>query len=136
MEKKNCFSHRKATQTIGLQLYYESHDCSLFILLPTNISGLDQLEKVVIYEKLNKWARSYIMWLYDVQLYIPKFMMAETYDLKSALSSRGINDAFKPEHSLTSEECLWGETYLCLVFSTIFCRTKRTRYRSHSWHWE
>lgn len=35
-----------------------------------------------------------MMEIYDVKLHLPKFKLEESYDLKSALSSMGMSDAF------------------------------------------
>ncbi|KAM6218308.1 serpin B10 [Rhynchocyon petersi] len=77
-----------------LQLYYESRDLSLLILLPEDVCGLEQLEKAISYEKLSEWTSEDMMELFDVQLYLPKFKLEESYDLKSALTSLGMTDAF------------------------------------------
>ncbi|EPQ04836.1 Serpin B8 [Myotis brandtii] len=94
MKKKLPVFHIENPQAIGLQLYYESRDLSLFILLPKDISGLDQLEKAATYEKLSEWTSADMMEMYDVKLHLPKFKLEESYDLKSALGSMGMSDAF------------------------------------------
>lgn len=43
MKKKLPVFHIENPQAIGLQLYYESRALSLFILLPEDIGGLDQV---------------------------------------------------------------------------------------------
>lgn len=44
MKKKLHVFHIERPQAIGLQLYYESRDLSLLILLPDEIGGLDQVK--------------------------------------------------------------------------------------------
>uniref|UniRef100_A0A8C3X1S0 Serpin B10 n=1 Tax=Catagonus wagneri TaxID=51154 RepID=A0A8C3X1S0_9CETA len=94
MKEKLQVFHIEKPQATGLQLYYESHDLSLLILLPEDISGLDQLEEAITYENLTEWTSADMMELYEVELYLPKFKLEETYDLKSTLSSMGMSDAF------------------------------------------
>ncbi|XP_036101360.1 serpin B10 isoform X2 [Molossus molossus] len=94
MREKLPVFHIEEPQATGLQLYYESRDLSLFILLPEDIGGLGQLEEAATYEKLSAWSHADMMELYDVQLHLPRFRLEETYDLKSALRGLGVSDAF------------------------------------------
>ncbi|XP_040841031.1 serpin B10 [Ochotona curzoniae] len=103
-------------QAMGLQLYYENRDLSMFIILPENVNGLEQLEKTVTYEKLNEWTREDMMELYDVQLHLPKFKLEESYDLKSALSSLGMSDAFSQSRADFSGMSLERNLFLSNVF--------------------
>lgn len=75
-----------------------------------------QLEKTVTYEKLNEWTREDMMELYDVQLHLPKFKLEESYDLKSALSSLGMSDAFSQSRADFSGMSLERNLFLSNVF--------------------
>lgn len=44
MKKRLRVFHIERPQAVGLQLYYESRDLSLLILLPDEIGGLDQVK--------------------------------------------------------------------------------------------
>lgn len=112
--------HIEEPQAIGLQLYYESRDLSLFILLPEDISGLGQLEKAATYEKLSEWTHADMMELYDVKLYLPKFKLEETYDLKSALRSMGMSDAFNQSKADFSGMSTGRNLFLSNVFHKSF----------------
>lgn len=46
------------------------------------------------YERLSIWTSPEMMEKTKVELYMPKFKMAESYDLKTTLSSLGMTDAF------------------------------------------
>ncbi|XP_004579502.2 serpin B10 [Ochotona princeps] len=107
-------------QAMGLQLYYENRDLSMFIILPENVNGLEQLEKTITYEKLNEWTREDMMELYDVQLHLPKFKLEESYDLKSALSSLGMSDAFSQSRADFSGMSLERNLFLSNVFHKAF----------------
>ncbi|KAF6303221.1 serpin family B member 10 [Rhinolophus ferrumequinum] len=120
MKKKLQVFHIENPQAIGLQLYYESRDLSLFLLLPEDVSGLDQLEKAVTYEKLSEWTSADMMELYDVQLHLPKFKLEESYDLKSALSSMGMSDAFNQSKADFSGMSVEGNLFLSNVFHKSF----------------
>lgn len=120
MKKKLQVFHIENPQAIGLQLYYESRDLSLFLLLPEDISGLDQLEKAVTYEKLSEWTSEDMMELYEVQLHLPKFKLEESYDLKSALSSMGMSDAFNQSKADFSGMSVERNLFLSNVFHKSF----------------
>ncbi|XP_058413256.1 serpin B10 [Diceros bicornis minor] len=116
MKEKLQVFHIENPQAIGLQLYYKSRDLSLLILLPEDISGLDQLEKAITYEQLSEWTSADMMELYDVQLYLPKFKLEEAYDLKSALSSMGMRDAFNQSRADFSRMSMLRNLFLSNVF--------------------
>lgn len=46
MKEKLQIFHIEKPQAIGLQLYYDSHDLSLLVLLPEDVDGLDQVQSV------------------------------------------------------------------------------------------
>ncbi|KAM4841135.1 plasminogen activator inhibitor 2 [Thomomys bottae] len=94
MKEKLPVFHIEQPQATGLQLYYASRDLSLLILLPEEVGGLKQLEEAITREKLHEWTSEDWMELYEVQLHLPKFRLEQSYDLKSALSSLGMSDAF------------------------------------------
>ncbi|XP_072808498.1 serpin B10 isoform X1 [Vicugna pacos] len=120
MKEKLQIFHIEKPQATGLQLYYESRDLSLLILLPEDISGLDQLEKAITYEKLSEWTSADMMELYDVELHLPKFKLEETYDLKSTLSSMGMSDAFSQSKADFSGMSMERNLFLSNVFHKSF----------------
>ncbi|XP_071592686.1 heterochromatin-associated protein MENT-like [Heliangelus exortis] len=83
-----------------IELPYVENDLSMFILLPDDISdnttGLELVEREMTYEKLAEWTESDSMMKAEVQLYLPKWKLEESYDLQSSLSSMGIQNAFDP----------------------------------------
>ncbi|XP_043835262.1 serpin B10 isoform X2 [Dromiciops gliroides] len=60
---------------------------------------VNKLEKTITYGKLSDWTHEDMMEKYDVQLYLPRFKLEESYDLKSTLSSMGMSDAFSTNHA-------------------------------------
>ncbi|XP_006837607.1 PREDICTED: serpin B10 [Chrysochloris asiatica] len=120
MKQKLPVFHIEQPQVTGLQLYYESRDLSLLVLLPEDISGLEQLEKTITYEKLNEWTSEEMMELYEVQLHLPKFKLEESYDLKSALISLGMSDAFSQSKADFSGMSLERNLFLSNVFHKSF----------------
>ncbi|XP_049756226.1 serpin B10 [Elephas maximus indicus] len=120
MKQKLPIIHIEQPQAKVLQLDYDSHDLSLLILLPEVITGLEQLEKAITYEKLNEWTSADLMELYEVTVHLPKFKLEESYDLKLALSRMGISDAFNPSQADFSGMSLERNLYLSNVFHKSF----------------
>ncbi|NWT14114.1 SPB10 protein, partial [Vireo altiloquus] len=83
-----------------IELPYVENELSMFVLLPDDISdkttGLELVERELTYEKLSEWTKSDNMRKAEVDLYLPKLKLEENYDLKSPLSSMGIQNAFDP----------------------------------------
>lgn len=120
MKEKLQVFYIESPQAMGLQLYYESRDLSLLILLPEDVDGLDQLEKAITYEKLSEWTSADMMELCNVQLNLPKFKLEETYDLKSTLSSMGMSDAFNQSKADFSGMSSERNLFLSSVFHKCF----------------
>ncbi|XP_004703089.1 serpin B10 [Echinops telfairi] len=112
--------HIEQPQAMGLQLDYESRDLSLLLLLPEDVDGLAQLEKAITSESLEAWTSEDRKELYDVQLYLPKFKLEESYDLKSILSSMGMRDAFSQSKADFSGMSLERNLFLSNVFHKSF----------------
>ncbi|XP_048859486.1 leukocyte elastase inhibitor-like isoform X2 [Brienomyrus brachyistius] len=92
----------KQIEEYGLQIVempYKGDELSMFILLPeepqNGSSPLQKLEKELTLEKINEWTDRKNM---DsggyIDLYLPKFKLEDSYDLKEALAHLGMTDAF------------------------------------------
>ena len=79
-----------------------------------------QLEKVATYEQLDEWTSADMMELYEVKLHLPKFKLEESYDLKSALSSMGMSDAFHQSKADFSGMSAGRQLFLSNVFHKSF----------------
>ncbi|KAF7659320.1 hypothetical protein LDENG_00299070 [Lucifuga dentata] len=81
-----------------LELPYKGEDLSMIILLPNDIedetTGLEKLEKELMYEILIEWTRPDRMGRVEVEVMLPRFKMEEMYDLGKILSSMGMVDTF------------------------------------------
>uniref|UniRef100_A0A673HA16 Serpin B6 n=1 Tax=Sinocyclocheilus rhinocerous TaxID=307959 RepID=A0A673HA16_9TELE len=81
-----------------LELPYVGKNLSMLIILPNEIedetTGLQKLEKALTYEKLMEWTKPSKMRQQEVQAFLPRFKMEETYDMKSLLRSMGMEDVF------------------------------------------
>ncbi|CAH2284160.1 serpin B6-like [Pelobates cultripes] len=81
-----------------IEIPYVNNELSMIILLPDDIedstTGLEKLEKELTHENFLQWTNPEMMDLTEMELYLPKFKLEDNYDLKSALISMGICDAF------------------------------------------
>uniref|UniRef100_A0A8C4R5E7 Serpin family B member 1 n=1 Tax=Eptatretus burgeri TaxID=7764 RepID=A0A8C4R5E7_EPTBU len=81
-----------------LELPYVDNELSMLLLLPSSITddstGLKQLEKELSLEKLREWTHSSKMLKEEVEVFLPKFRLEESYGLKNPLSNLGMPDAF------------------------------------------
>ncbi|XP_063307875.1 serpin B6-like isoform X1 [Pelobates fuscus] len=81
-----------------IEIPYVNNELSMIILLPDDIedstTGLEKLEKELTHENFLQWTNPEMMDLTEMELYLPKFKLEDNYDLKSALISMGISDAF------------------------------------------
>uniref|UniRef100_A0A8C8E8B1 Serpin B10 n=1 Tax=Otus sunia TaxID=257818 RepID=A0A8C8E8B1_9STRI len=88
--------HETTTKFKIIELPYVENELSMFVLLPDDISGNTNGLEELTYEKLAEWTKSANMIKAEVDLYLPKLKLEENYDLKSTLSSMGIQNAFDP----------------------------------------
>ncbi|NWV87546.1 OVALX protein, partial [Machaerirhynchus nigripectus] len=84
-----------------LELPYASGELSLLVLLPDDISGLEQLENKISFEKLTEWTSSKVMEKKRVKVYLPRMKIGEKYNLTSILTSLGMTDLFSPSANLS-----------------------------------
>ncbi|KAM4761394.1 ovalbumin-related protein X-like [Cyanocitta cristata] len=84
-----------------LELPYASGELSLLVLLPDDISGLEQLENKISFEKLTEWTSSKVMEKKRVKVYLPRMKIGKKYNLTSVLTSLGMTDLFSPSANLS-----------------------------------
>ncbi|NXC09918.1 OVALX protein, partial [Orthonyx spaldingii] len=84
-----------------LELPYTSGELSLLVLLPDDISGLEQLENKISFEELTEWTSSKVMEKKRVKVYLPRMKIEEKYNLTSVLTSLGMTDLFSPSANLS-----------------------------------
>ncbi|XP_043364341.1 serpin B10-like isoform X3 [Dermochelys coriacea] len=107
-----------------VELPYVNNDLSMLILLPDDIedksTGLEQLERELTYEKLSKWTSAEMMKTTEVELFLPRIKLEETYNLKSTLSSMGMKDAFTPDQADFTGMSEQKDLFLSQVFHKSF----------------
>ncbi|NXU14554.1 OVALX protein, partial [Pardalotus punctatus] len=84
-----------------LELPYASGELSLLVLLPDDISGLEQLENKISYERLVEWTSPKAMEKKKVKVFLPRMKIEEKYNFTSVLTSLGMTDLFSPSANLS-----------------------------------
>ncbi|NWQ67664.1 OVALX protein, partial [Neopipo cinnamomea] len=84
-----------------LELPYASGELSLLVLLPDDISDLEQLENKISYERLMKWISPSVMEKKRVKVYLPRMKIEKKYNLTSVLTTLGMTDLFSPSANLS-----------------------------------
>uniref|UniRef100_A0A8C3JJ70 Serpin family B member 10 n=1 Tax=Calidris pygmaea TaxID=425635 RepID=A0A8C3JJ70_9CHAR len=116
LSDKFNWTYAESVQTDVLELPYVNNDLSMFILLPSDITGLQKLERELTFENLSAWTRPELMEKTKIEVYLPRFTLEETYDLKSTLSRMGIQDAFTEGQADFTGMSEKGELVLSQVF--------------------
>ncbi|XP_075849874.1 serpin B3-like [Microcebus murinus] len=91
------FALLEDVQAKVLEIPYKGEDLTMIVLLPNDIDGLQKLEDKLTAEKLIEWTSSQNMSKRDVDLYLPRFKVEESYDLKDMLMAIGMVDVFSPQ---------------------------------------
>ncbi|NXG14649.1 OVALX protein, partial [Grallaria varia] len=84
-----------------LELPYASGELSLLVLLPDDISGLEQLENKINFDKLTEWTSPSVMEKKRVKVFLPRMKIEEKYNLTSVLTTLGMTDLFSPLANLS-----------------------------------
>ncbi|NP_001086270.1 serpin B5 isoform X1 [Xenopus laevis] len=103
LEARLSIGYINELKTMVLELPFTSKHLSILILLPKDIeddsTGLKKLEQDMTFEKYAQWTNPSMMANSKVKVYLPKFKLESSFDLKDMLKSLGINDAFNEEAS-------------------------------------
>uniref|UniRef100_A0A5F5PZN6 Serpin domain-containing protein n=1 Tax=Equus caballus TaxID=9796 RepID=A0A5F5PZN6_HORSE len=96
MKQKSFFNFTdlEDMQAKILEIPYKGKDLSMMLLLPNEVDGLQKLEGKLTAEKLIEWTSSQNMREKEVDLYLPRFKVEESYNLEEVLMSMGMVDAF------------------------------------------
>ncbi|NXF06644.1 OVALX protein, partial [Smithornis capensis] len=84
-----------------LELPHAGKELSLVVLLPDEVSGLEQLENKISFEKLTEWTSSSVMEKKRVKVYLPRMKIEKKYNLTSVLTVLGMTDLFSPAANLS-----------------------------------
>ncbi|XP_075682817.1 serpin B6-like [Rhinoderma darwinii] len=126
MFQKNKFNifYIEELETKVLELPYVNNELSMIILLPDEIkdnsTGLEQLEKELSYEKLKDWTNADMMDKTEVEIYLPRILLEENYDLKSYLTEMGLGDLFNADKADLTGISDKGNFYVSEIFHKAF----------------
>ncbi|EOA97657.1 Ovalbumin, partial [Anas platyrhynchos] len=84
-----------------LELPFASGMMSMFVLLPDEVSGLEQLESTISFEKLTEWTSSTMMEERRMKVYLPRMKMEEKYNLTSVFMALGMTDLFSSSANMS-----------------------------------
>lgn len=102
MFQQNNFkmAHSDELGVTALEVPYRGAKTSMVVLLPDEIEGLVELEKRLTAYELARLVKD-LRYRSDVMLYLPKFKLEQTINLKQMLEAMGIKDFFAPEADLS-----------------------------------
>ncbi|XP_070217915.1 serpin B4-like [Bos mutus] len=97
MKQTNSFNFMSLedVQAKILEIPYKGSELSMMVLLPDEVDGLQELEDQLTAEKLIAWTSPQNMRKRQVDLYLPRFKVEESYDLVPTLQALGMVDAFR-----------------------------------------
>ena len=116
LEEKFPYGTNKGLGFNILHLPYKGEELSMMIMLPSDVSGLDALERQLSTEVLQNAIRD--TETTEVYAALPKFMIEKSLELKPRLQRMGINDQFSKGADLSGVT-----TDVPLYVSEVFHRT-------------
>ncbi|XP_032740128.1 serpin B6-like [Rattus rattus] len=81
--------------TTLILLPYLGNQLSITIMLPDEYVELRTVENQITYEKLIEWTRLENTQEEEVEIFLPRFKLEESYDMKDVLCKLGMTDAFE-----------------------------------------
>ncbi|XP_031802041.1 serpin B12 [Sarcophilus harrisii] len=97
MRQQNTFKigYIEELKTQILEMKYIKGKLSMFVLLPEDFTGMEELEKNMTHEKITEWTSPTIMYDEMVDISFPQFTMESNLDLSAILQKMGITDVFE-----------------------------------------
>ncbi|DAA16096.1 serpin B9 [Bos taurus] len=89
-------AHIKEVQAKVLELPYAGEELSMLVLLPDDHVPLNSVEKHLTWEKFLAWTHPDSMKKTQVSVFLPKFKLGKTYNMRSVLSGLRVAEAFQP----------------------------------------
>ncbi|NWS77107.1 OVALX protein, partial [Crotophaga sulcirostris] len=94
-------AHVAAEQMKILELPFASRDLSMLVLLPDSVSGLEQIENKINFEKLTEWTSPSVMERKRMKVSLPRMKIELKNNLTSILIGLGMTDLFSPSANLS-----------------------------------
>jgi serpin B len=95
MRNSGSYYYFKGSSFQALLLPYEKDEVSMLILLPSAVDGLPALERSLTAANLEKWTSS-LGYAKEVIVSLPRFKIAQQFELSSTLEALGLKAAFDP----------------------------------------
>uniref|UniRef100_A0A8C2XVS6 Serpin B6 n=1 Tax=Capra hircus TaxID=9925 RepID=A0A8C2XVS6_CAPHI len=93
--KSTCkITYIRVISTQILVLPYVSQELNMVILLPSERTDLKRVENALTYEKLVAWTKPDTLADEEVEVFLPRFTLEESYDMEGVLRDLGMTDAF------------------------------------------
>ena len=95
MNMQADFGYHEDQQVQVVQLPYKGDDLSMLVILPKSKdkAAMQQLVQDLRADTIKQWSTDLVT--QEVNLFLPKFKLAERYDMKGLLSEMGMPSAFK-----------------------------------------
>ncbi|XP_058141155.1 serpin B6 [Dasypus novemcinctus] len=77
-----------------LVLPYVGKELNMIIMLPDENTDLKTVEEALTYEKFMEWTKADMMDKEEVEVFLPRFKLEESYDMAGVLRHLGMTDAF------------------------------------------
>ncbi|XP_027379965.1 serpin B6-like isoform X1 [Bos indicus x Bos taurus] len=95
-KKSTCkITYIREISTQILVLPYVGQELNMVILLPSERTDLNMVEKALTYEKFIAWTKPDVMDEEEVEVFLPRFTLEESYDMEEFLRELGMTDAFE-----------------------------------------
>jgi serpin B len=92
MRQTNSFRYADNDVVQVIELPYTEHALSMFVVLPRDIDSLNSIERNLKPQHIDEWSGRLSIEL--VEVYLPRFEMTTSYDLKDVLKRMGMKNAF------------------------------------------
>uniref|UniRef100_A0A7N9CYC7 Serpin B6 n=1 Tax=Macaca fascicularis TaxID=9541 RepID=A0A7N9CYC7_MACFA len=110
---------RKISSQI-LVLPYVGKELNMIILLPNENTDLKMVEKKLSYERFIEWTNPDNMHEREMEVFLPRFKLEETYNMEDVLRSMGMVDAFEQDRADFSGMSSKKDLYLSKVMHKSF----------------
>ncbi|XP_017894465.1 PREDICTED: serpin B6-like [Capra hircus] len=122
MFKKSTFkmTYIEEISTQILVLPYVGQELNMVILLPSESTDVYTVEKALTYEKFVAWTKPDAMDEEEVEVFLPRFTLEESYDMECVLRDLGMTDAFEEARADFSGMSSQRDLYLSKVVHKSF----------------
>ncbi len=92
MYQRENFGYMENEHLQMLEMRYAGEELSMVVLLPRDIDGLEQVERLLDAATLTAWMQT--LGRREVDVHLPRFKTTSEFKLKEALEAMGMSDAF------------------------------------------